>query len=158
MTGRPTQRASKGYSAFERVIAWMLLVGMGGVILLATANFLRAVVETALGWNTGWDYRTFQALFDGILAAVIALELAHSVQQMAEGQKGLVQVRTVILIGVLAVVRKLIVLEIQDTTGTFLMGLGVAVLALGAVYALILWVEGKVAPEPPRTPGERGDE
>ncbi|WP_404379758.1 phosphate-starvation-inducible PsiE family protein [Caenispirillum salinarum] len=158
MKGGPIHRAAKGYAAFERIIAWLLLVGMAGVIVLATANFLRAVVETALGYNAGWNYSTFQALFDGILAAVIALELAHSVQQMAEGQKGLVQVRTVILIGVLAVVRKLIVLEIEDTTGAFLTGLGVAVLALGAVYALILWVEGKVAPEPPHAPGEREDE
>lgn len=141
------------YAQFERLISWALLVGMAAVIVLATISFLRAVVTTTLGLESGLDYAAFQTLFDRVLAAIIALELAHSVQQMATGKHGLIQVRTVILIGVLAVVRKLILLEIEDTSGTFLMGLAAAILALAVGYTLILWVEQRARTDPPPSTG-----
>ena len=103
------------YARFERLIAALLLAGMGVVILLTVVHFGVALVEITLDYDAGWDYRTFQTLFDRVLAAVIALELARTVQQMAAGKHGLTQVRTVVLIGVLAVVRKLILLEIETT-------------------------------------------
>ena len=141
------------YETFERAIAVLLTVGMAVIIGLA-------MVHLAFGlWSTVWDYspdinyRAFQGLFDRVLAALIALELAHSVRQMAQGKHGLSQVRTVVLIGILAVVRKLILLEIETTSGLFLLGLGGAILALGAVYALVLWAETATRKDPPPSPG-----
>ena len=141
------------YARFERIIAWFLLLGMAIVIVLASINFGRSLFETVMDVETGWDYTTFQSLFDRVIAVLIALELAHSVQQTAAGKHGLIQVRTVVLIGVLAVVRKFILLEIETTSGLFLAGLAAAILALGLVYALILWVESSAARTPPDSPG-----
>jgi uncharacterized membrane protein (DUF373 family) len=129
----------KFYFRFERAIAGLLTVGMCVGVLFATAWFAIGLFETVLQVDSGLDYLTFQALFERVLAAVIALELARSVQQMAAGRHGLAQVRTVALIGVLAVVRKLIVIDIESTSGMFLLGLAAAVLALGAVYAMTLY-------------------
>ena len=86
------------------------------------------------------DYELFQTLFDRVLAAVIALELAHSIRQMVAGDHGYGQLRTVIVIGMLAVVRKLIVLEVDQATGGFLIGIAAAVaaLALGLVAIALL--------------------
>lgn len=137
------------YSRFERLIAGVLLIGMIAVILLATWSFLRDTAITVLTLDGALDYPTFQLLFDRVLAAVIALELAHSVQQMVEGKHGLAQVKTVVLIGILAVVRKLILLEIDTASGLFLLGLGGATLALGAVYAMIHWIEGRYPDQVP---------
>jgi uncharacterized membrane protein (DUF373 family) len=145
---------TKLYVRLERAVAWALTAGMAVVILLAAGFFLVGVWERLFDVSTDWDYRTFQALFDRVLAAVIALELAHSIQQMASGKHGLIQVRTVILIGILAVVRKLILLEIASTEGLFLIGLGVTVLALSVAYALILWVEDNTSIRPPPSPGQ----
>ena len=129
------------YGAFERLVAWLVTAGMVVVIALALIHFGRGLYEAALGARPGWDYAAFQALFDRVLTVVIALELARSVQQMARGEHGLAQVRTVVLIGILAVVRKLILLEIDTTSGGFLAGLAAATLALGLVYALVLEAE-----------------
>ena len=129
------------YGAFERLVAWLVTGGMVAVILLALVHFARGLYETVVGAEPGWDYGAFQVLFDRVLTVVIALELARSVQQMAKGEHGLAQVRTVVLIGILAVVRKLILLEIDSTTGVFLAGLAAAILALGLVYALVLEAE-----------------
>jgi len=144
------------YDFFERVIAGLLTVGMAGVIALATASFLWAVWRALFGGVEGLEYSAFQSLFDRVLAGVIALELAHSVHQMATGKHGIIQVRTVVLIGVLAVVRKLILLEIEGTSGAYLAGLAAAILALGSVYALIVWIEAKTDVAPPQGPGDKG--
>lgn len=129
------------YAVFERSVAWLVTAGMGIVILLALLHFARGLYAAGLGVTPGWDYSAFQILFDRVLTVVIALELARSVQQMARGEHGLAQVRTVVLIGILAVVRKIILLEIESTSGMFLLGIAAATLALGLVYALVLEAE-----------------
>ncbi|MEL6364507.1 MAG: phosphate-starvation-inducible PsiE family protein [Pseudomonadota bacterium] len=142
------------YSGFQRAIATALTAGMAVVILLAAAVFFVEAFQVAVGGDLDLDYSAFQSLFDRVLAAVIALELAHSLQQMAAGKHGIIQVRTVILIGVLAVVRKLILLEIEGTSGAYLAGLAAVILALGVVYTLILWIEKQTGVEPPPVPGD----
>ena len=129
------------YAVFERAVAWLVTAGMAVVILLALLHFARGLYEAGLGVTPGWDYRAFQILFDRVLTVLIALELARSVLQMAQGEHGLAQVRTVVLIGILAVVRKLILLEVDNTSGMFLLGIAAATLALGLVYALVLEAE-----------------
>ena len=129
------------YAQFERAVAKILLAGMAVVIALAIWSFVLTTLLTLPGVIAPIDYTVFQTLFDRILAALIALELAHSVHQMATGKHGLTQVKTVIVIGVLAVVRKLIILEVEHTSGVFLMGLAAALVALGALFALIHWLE-----------------
>jgi uncharacterized membrane protein (DUF373 family) len=129
------------YAVFERSVAWLLTAGMAVVILLALLHFVRGLYEAGLGVTPEWDYRAFQILFDRVLTVLIALELARSVLQMAQGAHGLAQVRTVVLIGILAVVRKLILLEVDNTSGLFLLGIAAATLALGLVYALVLEAE-----------------
>jgi uncharacterized membrane protein (DUF373 family) len=48
-----------------------------------------------------------------------------------------VQVRAVVLIALLAIVRKLIILDLNNTDSLQLFALATAVLALGAVYWLV---------------------
>jgi len=144
------------YTMFERMIAGVLLLGMVAVILLATWSFLRSTYGVAIDLDDPLDFGTFQLLFDRVLAAVIALELAHSVQQMVAGKHGLTQVKTVIIIGMLAVVRKLILLDVEATSGLFLMGIASAVLALGAAFALVHWIEKRGLTEDVPTAGADG--
>lgn len=129
---------------FERAAAAILMVGMAVVILLTIVHFGAGLMDFMTGYSVDIDYAAFQQLFDRVLAAVIALELARSVYLIVLGKHGVVQVRVVVLIGVLAVVRKLILLEIEETTGFYLLGLSAAILSLGAVYTLLYWAEVKV--------------
>lgn len=146
---RPKSRPMRhlNFDTFERVAAGLVLLGMTVVILLTIFHFGLGLYEFTVGYSISLDYAAFQRIFDRVLAAVIALELARSVQQMALGKHGVVQVRTVILIGVLAVVRKLILLEIESTSGIYLLGLSATIIALGSVYILLYWVELRVKPE-----------
>ncbi len=132
------------YENVERVFSATLLVGMVAVTILATANFMQAVWLASGGIIEQQPYTRFQDLFDKALAAIIALELAHSVHESARGRHGLVQVRTVVLIGILAVVRKFVLIDIETASGLLIVGLAAAVLALGTVYGVTHWIDKRL--------------
>jgi uncharacterized membrane protein (DUF373 family) len=136
-----TEFLERAYQRFNTAVAAVLLVGVLVVVLLATASFLRLTVDAAISAPTSVTYVELQRLFDLLLGAIIALELAHSVHLMVTGQRGFAQVRIVLIIGILAVVRKLIVIELEAVSGLLLFGLAAAILALGSVFALLLWLD-----------------
>jgi len=72
-----------------------------------------------------------------IFTVIIALEFKRSLLVVAERRDSVVQVRSVILIALLAVVRKLIILDLSSTDAFHLLALAAAILALGAVYWLV---------------------
>jgi uncharacterized membrane protein (DUF373 family) len=67
---------------------------------------------------------------------IIALEFKRSLLISAERQQSVVQVRTVVLIALLAVVRKLLILDVAHATNE-LFALAAAIIALGGVYWLV---------------------
>lgn len=141
------------YKNVERATAALLTAGMLVVIGLAIVHFFIGAYRSVTDFDAQFQYSAFQNLFDRLLAALIALELAHTVHQMAIGRHGLTQVRTVLLIGLLAAVRKFVLLDVSTTTGVFLTGLGAAIFALAVAYSLILWVEDITKAKPPPSPG-----
>ena len=79
----------------------------------------------------------FQAIFGMIFAVLIALEFKRSLLVVAERQSNVVQVRTVVLIALLAMLRKLIIIDPSSTNALQVMALSSGILALGAVYSLV---------------------
>jgi uncharacterized membrane protein (DUF373 family) len=72
-----------------------------------------------------------------IMTVLIALEFKHSVLAVLKRHHNVVQVRTVILIALLALVRKFIVLDATKVDPMTIIGLAVAAVALGGVYWLV---------------------
>jgi uncharacterized membrane protein (DUF373 family) len=56
---------------------------------------------------------------------------------MVKRQESIVQVRTVVLIAMLAVIRKFIIIDLSSETANQLFALAAGVVALGAVYWLV---------------------
>ena len=129
------------FTYLERLVSIALLIGMGVVIILAAWSFLRFTYFVALEPNIDISYGIFQSLFDRLLAAIIALELARSIILLIEGRRGFVQVRIILVIGLLAVVRKLILIDLEAVDGTLLFALAAAVLALAASLALVIYFD-----------------
>lgn len=129
------------FTFFERLVSVALLIGMAVVIILAAWSFLRLTYLVALEPNIDISYGIFQSLFDRLLAAIIALELARSIILLIEGRRGFVQVRIILVIGLLAVVRKLILIDLEAVDATLLFALAAAVLALAASLALVIYFD-----------------
>jgi uncharacterized membrane protein (DUF373 family) len=83
------------------------------------------------------DYTVFQALFGMIFTVIIALEFKRSLLVVAERQHSVVQVRTVVLIALLAIVRKLMIIDLSAADAQQVLALAATILALGAVFWLV---------------------
>ena len=89
----------------------------------------------------------FQQVFGEIMTLLIAMEFNHTLQYAISGERGIIQARVVVLIALLALARKVIILDVQDLTPASVASLGVLALSLGATY----WLIGEPKP---RSPGD----
>src|ERR687886_213583 len=101
------------------------------------AGVFNTLRETREAWPALGAYERFEQLVCLVLTFLVGLEFNHSVLGVLERKRHLVQVRTVVLIALLAVVRKFIVLDLHEAEPLMLAGLAAAVLALGAVHWLV---------------------
>jgi uncharacterized membrane protein (DUF373 family) len=126
------------YHKFEHVVIVILTVLIAILVVLAVWNLMLKVFTSifASGFDPT-DYSVFQSVFGMIFTVIIALEFERSLLVMAERDRGVVQVRTVILIALLAIVRRLMIMDMSTTEAPQLLALAVAVLALGGVYWLV---------------------
>jgi|SRR5580704_1139335 uncharacterized membrane protein (DUF373 family) len=127
------------YQWFERSVIHVLTVLIAIIIALAVYN-LAIKILGSLFLSSGFDptdYAVFQTLFGMILTIIIALEFKRSLIVVAGHGKHVVQVRTVILIALLAIVRKLLILDLAATDAPQLFALAAAILALGGVHWLV---------------------
>ena len=126
------------YDKFEHIVILILTLLIAVFIVFAIWNLaLKIVLSIASSTFDPTDYAVFQAVFGMIFTVIIALEFKRSLLVVAERKESIVQVRTVILIALLAIVRKLIILDLASTDALQLFALAAAILALGAVYWLV---------------------
>ncbi|MFP4360601.1 MAG: phosphate-starvation-inducible PsiE family protein [Alphaproteobacteria bacterium] len=115
--GRRSWPLSALYDRFEQVVI-VLLTALIGVVVLAVLGNLVTEVFTALvlvGSFDPTDHAVFQRVLGMIFTVIIALEFKRSIRVVAERRDGIVPVKMVILLAMLAVVRKVIILDFPET-------------------------------------------
>ncbi len=123
------------YQRFERLVLLALSGLIIVVVLAALWNLLLRVLSLALSDTLDpTRYEVFQAVFGAIFTVMIALEFKRSILVSVERSETVFQVRTVILISLLAILRKFIILDLQTTEAMKVLALSAAVLTLGAAY------------------------
>ena len=126
------------YQKFEHAC---VLIVTGLIVIVIVFAIWNLALKTLLAIFTSsfdpTDYAVFQAVFGMIFTVIIALEFKRSLLVLAERRDSIVQVRAVLLIALLAVVRKLIILDLSNTEALQLFALSAAILALGGVYWLV---------------------
>jgi uncharacterized membrane protein (DUF373 family) len=132
-------RTLTAYEKFEQVVIFLLTVLIAAIVVAALWNLTKLVVTSLLLVDllNPTEPAVFQAIFGAIFTVVIALEFKRSLLVVVERRFGVVQVRAVVMIGMLAVVRKFIILDLSETDPMKLFALGAAMLALGIVYWLV---------------------
>ncbi|TDU22230.1 uncharacterized membrane protein (DUF373 family) [Chromohalobacter marismortui] len=127
-----------GYQRFERLVSLALTVAIGCVVLVALYYLVLHVVELLfVRTRDPFDYRVFQVVFDMILTVLIAMEFNNSIVRTMEGRGGFIQVEIVVLIAIMALVRKFMVMDMETIEPLKIMALAAAVLALGLSYWLV---------------------
>jgi uncharacterized membrane protein (DUF373 family) len=127
------------YGKFEHAVILILTGLIAIIITLAVWNLVLKILAGIIASREfdPTDSAVFQALFGMIFTVIIALEFKRSLLVVAERRSSIVQVRTVILIALLAIVRKLMILDLSVTDAMHLFALAAAILALGCVYWLV---------------------
>lgn len=137
------------YQRFEAFVAAVLAIVIGVVILVALYRLIAGVIDALLlrALNP-LAPQVFQTIFGEIMTLLIALEFNHTLQ-VAITERGIVQAKAIILIALLAVVRKVIIVELYLTTPAALAALAVLVVGLGVTYWLIRERDDRSLQSPP---------
>jgi uncharacterized membrane protein (DUF373 family) len=127
------------YQRFEHVVIVLLTALIAVIVIAAVWNLsLKILFGLVLSGSLDpSDYSAFQAVFGMIFTVIIALEFKKSLLVVAERRETIVQIRSVVMIALLAICRKIIILDLTETDALHILALAAAILALGVVYWLI---------------------
>lgn len=127
-----------GYQRFERLVSLILTIAIGGVVMVALYYLIGHVVQLLfVQTRDPFDYRVFQAVFDMILTVLIAMEFNNSIVRTMRHDGGFIQVEIVVLIAIMALVRKFMVMDLEIIDPWKIVALSAGVLSLGLCYWLV---------------------
>src|SRR6201987_2118188 len=126
------------YEKFEQTVVSVLTLVIAGIVTIATWQLLLHTLNLVESHMVNLaDSQVFQSIFGMVLTVLIALEFKHTLLVVRHHRRAIVQVRAVVLIALLALVRRFIILDLYQTTPSIIAALAGAVLALGIVFWLV---------------------
>ncbi len=121
---------------FERIITRTLLVMMAGLVVLATVELAWIIGKEVLAPPyVVLEPRKLLELFGQFLLVLIGIELLHSMKIYAV--RRVIHLEAVFIVALIAVARKVIVLEPKELPEGTLMGIAAITLALALSYYLV---------------------
>jgi uncharacterized membrane protein (DUF373 family) len=128
-------RFLNGLHWIERLVAKILSIGMIVVIVVAVIDLGVVLLREITQPPDGYLGRTLIQLFGLFLNVLIALEILENIT--AYLRKNIIQVELVVVTSIIAVSRKIIILDFEKTTGLDIIGLAIAIFALSISYWII---------------------
>lgn len=122
---------------FESAINWAVLVMMSVVVLMLAAGFALDIARNAATFFTGnvTTERVF-GIFGDLLLILIGLELMHTVKVYLLDHT--VHAEVILTVALVALARKVIVVNMNDYPGGAIMGLALLIAALAGSHWLLL--------------------
>ena len=134
------------YQRFESLVALTLTAVIGVIIVVSLYNLILQVGSGLLsGFFDPLQKDVFTVVFAEVLTVMIALEFNHTIQFVASRSQSIIQTKIVLLISLLAISRKVIVLDFEKTGTGELFGLAALIVALGVVYWMIRERDDRIA-------------
>lgn len=122
---------------FEIAVTVILYCVIAGVAVFALARLGLALITIVTSpWNIT-DLQAIQLIFGMVMTVLIALEFGHSLLRNLKNHAAIIHAKEIILIGIMAIVRKLIILDLNKVSALMIMGLAAAIVALGCAYWLM---------------------
>ncbi|WP_193194937.1 phosphate-starvation-inducible PsiE family protein [Nostoc sp. MG11] len=119
----------------EVIVSKVLSILMVLVILVAIADLVVFIVQELFTTPYAKFNTTLFKIFGLFLNILIALEILENIT--AYLRKHVFQVELVIVTSLIAIARKIIILDLEKVTGIDIIGLGIAILALSISYLII---------------------
>ncbi|MDN5310302.1 MAG: hypothetical protein PWP14_1696 [Methanolobus sp.] len=126
---------------FQRIIVWAVILMMVLVIVSATIEIAWTILhDLATPPYLLLDVNRVLDIFGLFFIVIIGIELLETIKMIIE--ESIMNVDVIILVGITAIVRKILIIDIKETSPYFLIGMGVLILALAATYYLVI-ISGK---------------
>ncbi len=125
------------YERFEQIVAIALTFLISIVIVVSMYHLSINMVDFFWSGADPLNHAMFQTIFGMIMTVLIAMEFKHSILKVWARKRSVVQVKTVVLIAILAISRKFILLDFKSVSGLYLASMAFSVLALGIVFRLV---------------------
>jgi uncharacterized membrane protein (DUF373 family) len=126
------------YEKFEQCVSLALVMLISVLIIFALYKLaLKVYVTIMIEDIDPTNPAVFQSVFGMIMTLLIAMEFKHSILKVVYRKDSIIQVKTVLLIAILAISRKFIILDTHVTGAAELAALAGSLLALGIVYWLM---------------------
>jgi len=127
----------KYINKFQKVVIWSVIWMMVLVILGTTLEVGWIIVSNL----TNPPYLLFEVdnvldIFGLFFIIIIGIELLETIKMILD--ESMMNVGIIILVGLTALVRKILVIDIKTTSPLFLVGMGVLIVALAAAYYLVV--------------------
>ena len=130
---------------FEYVINTALLIMMGLVVLLATIDLGWVIVKDILTPPVLLlDVNELLELFGAFLLVLIGMELLSMVKGYIAEKT--IHVEVTLVVSIIAIARKVVILEPKEMDGLTLLGIAAIIFALTLGYYLLKLASGKAPP------------
>ena len=136
LTSEERFRMSEILKWFSRIMISVLTVVLACIVIMSTANLIwylgNAVMKSA---NYLPDLNQTLHAFGLVLLVLIGIELLESIHTYISA--GRIRIEAVLTLALIAIARKIIILEAADYAAPVLLGIGAVILALAVAYFLI---------------------
>jgi uncharacterized membrane protein (DUF373 family) len=120
----------------EKGILYSLIAMMAAVLILATVELAYYLAKNIMASNYLLiDLENLLDLFGVFLLVLIGIELLDTIKVYL--RENVVHVEVVVLVGIIAVARKVVAIKIDQFSGSQIIGIGVLIVSLAVAYYLI---------------------
>lgn len=119
----------------EKIVISILILMMTIILLYATWKLAQYLYNAIFIQGNNFTLDNIMDLFGGFLLVLIGIELLDTIKVYLKSN--VIHVEVVVLVAIIALARKIIILKVEDYSGTVIIGIGVLILALTGSYFLI---------------------
>ncbi len=121
---------------FERLVTSVLMVLMVFVVLLAVADLAWFLIKGAMTPPILLlDPEELLEIFSVFLLVLIGIELVETLKAYMQNNE--IRAEAVILVGIIALARKIITLDLKEVSGESMLGVAAIIIALAVAYFVI---------------------
>ena len=125
------------YETFERVASRIVMFFISIIIVYSLILMAITLFDQFRLNPTYLDTDSLRDVFGSILTILILIEFNHSIALAISSRSGILQARTIVLIAILVIARKVILLDFATATFEQMLGIGAVALAFGLLFWLI---------------------
>ncbi len=130
------KKSMKLFGFFEKIVLWLLMFLIGLIIVGGIYELARQINQEMLCLDTPVvDISKFLNVLGSLLTVLIGLELLQTIK--AYLHDNVLHVEMVILVAMVALARKIIVMDYSATSWHVLFGMATIIIALAGAYFII---------------------